>query len=92
MGLKPDDIRLLAQELAREFAQQLTHTIQKLDQEATDAPVTFTVKQTAEIADVTEETLCRWRLAGKGPAFIREGKFIRYPKDALFAWLKGERS
>ena len=30
-----------------------------------------------------EETLCRWRKDGRCPAFIKDGRFIRYTRKAV---------
>jgi len=32
-------------------------------------------------------TLQKWRLTGKGPEFIKQGRSIRYSLQALDAWL-----
>jgi len=37
--------------------------------------------------DVTERTLSEWRITGRGPAFIRLGKTVRYRSAAVEAWL-----
>lgn len=37
--------------------------------------------------DVTERTLSEWRITGRGPAFIRLGKTVRYRQSAVETWL-----
>ena len=42
---------------------------------------------------VTERTLLRWREEGKGPEFYRDGRFVRYARAKVNAWLRSiERS
>ena len=41
----------------------------------------------AEQLDVTERTLSEWRITGRGPAFIRLGKTVRYRSAAVESWL-----
>src|SRR5262245_56506687 len=38
---------------------------------------------------VKPETLCRWRLEGRGPRYAKTGKCIRYAAETLDEWLKG---
>lgn len=45
---------------------------------------------TAEVAKhigVSAATVTNWRRLQKGPAYVRQGGVIRYPTDALAAWL-----
>jgi hypothetical protein len=37
--------------------------------------------------DVTERTFSEWRITGRGPAFIRLGKTVRYRSAAVESWL-----
>ena len=37
---------------------------------------------------VSVDTLCRWRAARIGPAYIKAGKSVLYPTAALDAWDK----
>lgn len=49
----------------------------------------FTTGKTAEILKVKPKTLENWRLAGRGPDFIRVGgKYVRYSRPAIEAYLK----
>lgn len=44
----------------------------------------------ATLADrlgTTERTLGEWRVNGRGPAFIRVGRGVRYRPEAVDAWL-----
>lgn len=43
--------------------------------------------ETAEELGVTTDRLKAWRHEGKGPAYVKVGKFVRYPRAALDAWL-----
>jgi hypothetical protein len=51
----------------------------------------LTEKQLAEAWNMSIRTLQRWRLEGKGPAFVRLGRSIRYPKDLAENFLKQNR-
>ncbi|WP_319021636.1 helix-turn-helix domain-containing protein [Brachybacterium tyrofermentans] len=42
-----------------------------------------------EVADhlrISPDTLANWRYLGKGPAYVRQGRIVRYHADALAAW------
>lgn len=40
----------------------------------------------ARLLDVKTSTLKRWRRTNRGPAYIREGRIIRYSEDGLREW------
>ncbi|MFB9650503.1 helix-turn-helix domain-containing protein [Curtobacterium pusillum] len=45
----------------------------------------------AEVADllrVKPNTLEKWRSRGRGPAFVKDGRLIRYHPRAVDAWLR----
>jgi excisionase family DNA binding protein len=45
---------------------------------------------TAEVADmlgVPEKTLVEWRYHGKGPEYLKVGRYVRYSWSAVNAWL-----
>ena len=47
----------------------------------------------AELAEeivVPERTLAQWRYLGKGPAFIKVGKHVRYRRSDVEAWLDSQ--
>ncbi len=46
-------------------------------------------KETAAYLGINYFTLARWRSEGKGPAFVRVGRQIRYREGDLIAWLSG---
>ena len=41
----------------------------------------------AKYIGVKPGTLNQWRTMGKGPVFLRVGRFVRYRLSALDAWL-----
>ncbi|MFJ6002954.1 helix-turn-helix transcriptional regulator [Arthrobacter sp. NPDC092385] len=41
----------------------------------------------AEQLGVTERALSEWRITGRGPAFIRLGKTVRYRSATVESWL-----
>jgi excisionase family DNA binding protein len=51
----------------------------------------LTPEQTGALLKVNERTLERWRCEGKGPAFVRLGRRVRYRRDDLEAWLVRQR-
>lgn len=46
----------------------------------------------AEILDTSTKTLERLRANGSGPEFVRVGRRVLYPEDAVEAWLASKRS
>lgn len=53
------------------------------------APRYLTPGEVAEILQVSRDTLRRWRKEDdRGPAFIQEGRLIRYPPAGVNAWLR----
>jgi predicted DNA-binding transcriptional regulator AlpA len=47
----------------------------------------LTEKQVAEMLGLSIKTLQRWRLFGEGPEWRKFGTAVRYPADALLAWV-----
>jgi len=47
----------------------------------------LTEKQVAEMMSLSVKTLQRWRLFGEGPEWKKFGTAVRYPADALQAWI-----
>lgn len=43
----------------------------------------LTEQQAAAYLGNTPRTLCTWRCIGKGPAFIKVGRAVRYHRDQL---------
>ena len=48
-----------------------------------------TVNELAEFLGVSQATLNAWRWRGKGPRWIRVGRYVRYPRRDTEAWLDG---
>ena len=44
-------------------------------------------ERAAEYLDTTVGTLANWRMQGVGPAYLKAGKFVRYPKSELDRWV-----
>lgn len=51
----------------------------------------FTVKEAAAHLGISPHTMNNWRVTGEGPPFYRMGKFIRYDRDELDAWMRSRR-
>jgi predicted DNA-binding transcriptional regulator AlpA len=45
-------------------------------------------KQVSEILGISVKTLQRWRLFGEGPPWRKFSAAVRYPADALQAWVE----
>lgn len=46
----------------------------------------MTVEELSERYGIPTSTLANWRATGKGPAFLKVGKHIRYRKEDIEAW------
>ncbi len=55
-----------------------------------DSLIVLTPRETAEIIGIRPETLSRWRSEGRGPACRVDKRTIRYTKEAVAEWLKGQ--
>lgn len=47
----------------------------------------LTNREVANILGVHPATLVRWRMEGKGPAFVKVGTKVVYPKGEVAEWL-----
>jgi len=52
------------------------------------ATTLLTPREVAAQVGVTLGTLVDWRFRRVGPPFIKVGKLVRYPLDALESWLQ----
>jgi hypothetical protein len=43
------------------------------------------------LGDLSPRTLQRWRWAGIGPQYLKVGRFVRYTRADLVAWLESRR-
>jgi len=48
-------------------------------------------QQAAEILGCTVSAMRKWRLLGKGPAFCRIGRLVRYSEADLIAFMDANR-
>jgi excisionase family DNA binding protein len=46
------------------------------------------VEDVADFYNVPVRTVYAWRHAGKGPKGIRVGRYVRYRREDVFAWLQ----
>jgi hypothetical protein len=46
-----------------------------------------TTEELSDFLDVPERTLRQWRWLGKGPRWVKVGRFIRYPRRDTQDWL-----
>jgi hypothetical protein len=47
--------------------------------------------EAAEIADMSPQTFRNWRFQGRGPAYIKVGRSVRYSLTDLISWLEGRK-
>lgn len=50
----------------------------------------LTTAETAALLKVHVDTLRRWRLAGRGPAYVRIGSTYRYWRSVVLAWINDQ--
>jgi excisionase family DNA binding protein len=43
--------------------------------------------EVAEVLGMPEKTLAEWRSQGKGPGYVKVGRYVRYHWSAVNAWL-----
>lgn len=48
----------------------------------------YTPRQLADLLQLDERTVRRWRIDGGGPLFVRVGGSVRYRKSDVEAWIK----
>ena len=51
-----------------------------------EPPEFVSAKQAARILDVHPNTLCKWRISGGGPPFVKVGSRVRYRTAEIAAW------
>ena len=49
----------------------------------------FTTLQAAEYLNLSPHTLTMWRQQGRGPAYLKFGRCVRYDRLALDQWVDG---
>lgn len=57
----------------------------------TTHPVLLTVDETAELLTVPVATLRYWRHRGEGPRGFKVGRWVRYDRADVVAWLAEQR-
>ncbi len=50
----------------------------------------LTAKETAKILGIAHETLARWRAQKRGPRWTQTGRYIRYRRSDVEAWLSDD--
>ncbi len=56
-----------------------------------EVPCLLTPGDVSQRLGVPTGTLANWRYLGRGPAFLRVGRHVRYRPDDVEAWLDGQR-
>jgi len=54
---------------------------------ATTLPAYLTPKDVAQLLQISEKTVSRWHLEDASMPCIKRGKVVRFPREALMAWL-----
>jgi excisionase family DNA binding protein len=62
-----------------------------INKRATRQPL-MSVKELAELLQVSVKTIYDWRYRGLGPTAIRVGRHVRYEPDEIERWLDLQRS
>ena len=57
------------------------------DFDVADLPALMTAPQLAKVLAISEKTLARYRLDGRGPRFIRVGRRILYRRESVIEYL-----
>jgi excisionase family DNA binding protein len=47
----------------------------------------LSTKEAARLLGIHYNTLCKWRIRGGGPRFVRVGAAVRYKRSELETWL-----
>jgi excisionase family DNA binding protein len=51
----------------------------------------MTIAELAHYLGVSVNTIYEWNSVGSGPAYYRVGRYVRYKKEDVEAWLEGRR-
>lgn len=62
-----------------------------INKRATRQPL-MSVKELAELLQVSVKTIYDWRYRGLGPTAIRVGRYVRYEPDEIERWLVVQRN
>lgn len=57
---------------------------------ATGLPSLMTPLDLSEYLGVPPGTLANWRYQGRGPAFVRVGRLVRYRADDVIEWIEDQ--
>ena len=66
----------------------ITSTPPPTPQEPPSRPTLLTPEEVAQYLRISQKTLANWRCAERGPRYLRIGRDIRYPENALLDWLE----
>ena len=50
-----------------------------------------TPRDLAEVLGVPEHTLAQWRSQGKGPAYVKVGRYVRYDWSDVKRWIAEQK-
>jgi len=61
------------------------------DTTASAFPAFLTQQQVADLLQVPARTVEDWRQTRSGPPWLKIGRHVRYDRDELLAWARGQR-
>jgi hypothetical protein len=61
------------------------------DRQGIDGPAFMNQQATADFLGLSERTLERFRLDGRGPAFLKFGRRVMYAREDVLAWADRHR-
>lgn len=47
----------------------------------------MTAAEVADFLKISVDTLANWRYLGRGPAYVRQGRVVRYSPESLSVWI-----
>lgn len=48
----------------------------------------LTSREVAKQLHIHDVTICKWRVAGKGPIYYKVGRMVRYKQDDVMQWIE----
>jgi len=77
---------MIAHQRSKKEHQMATAAVRKLSPEARPQNLASPA-DVAGVLGIPEKTLAEWRSDGKGPQYLKIGRYVRYRWSAVNAWL-----
>jgi len=65
---------------------RMSSKVEKMAQ-STSASAFLSAKQAARLLDLHPNTLCKWRISGAGPRYVKAGRTVKYRLSDIEIWL-----